>query len=166
VNPAARRISVTAGGSASENGSGPPEAPVSEGSAQGDIPLVALGGLPDHHHQAPAGAHRPADGGERGAGVVEEHHAEPADRQIEAPRRKAVDLRVGLLEGDVAQVLRLGQPAGALDRGRRDVDPERTARPGRPRGLPGGQPGAAADVQDVVVEPDAGRPAQGLVVMA
>ena len=130
----------------------------------GDVPLVALVGLPDHHHQAPGRAQRPPDVGERGDGVVEEHRAEPADRQVEALRRKAVDLRVGMLEGDVAESFRPGELAGALDRGRRDVDPERTARLGRARGLSGRLPGPTADVEDVVVGLDANRPAQYLVV--
>jgi hypothetical protein len=135
-----------------------------EGLVDRDVPLVALVGLPDHHHQAPSRAQRPPDVGERGDGVVEEHRAEPADRQVEALWRKAVDLRVGMLEGDVAESFRPGQLPGALDRGRRDVHPERTPRPGRARGLSGRLPGPTADVEDVVVELDANRPAQYLVV--
>jgi hypothetical protein len=45
---------------------------------------------------------RPADVGERGGRVVEEHRAEPADGQVELLPREAVDLGVGPLEGDVA----------------------------------------------------------------
>ena len=97
-------------------------------------------------------------------GVVEEHRAEPADCQVEALLRKAVDLCVGVLEGDVAEPLGPGELAGALDRGRGDVDPERAACLGRARGLPGRLPGPAADVEDVVVELDAKGPAQYLVV--
>jgi hypothetical protein len=78
--------------------------------------------------------------------------------------RKAVDLRVGALEGGVAQPLRPGELAGTLDRGRGDVDPERTSRPGRARGLPGRLPGPASDVEDVVAELDGAGPAQYLVM--
>ena len=130
----------------------------------GDVPLITLMGLPDHHHQPPGRAQRLPDVGERGGGVVEEHRAEPADRQIEALLRETVDLRVGSLEGDVAQLLSPGEFAGALDRGRGDVDPERTARLGRARGLPGRLPGPAADVEDVVAELDAAGPAQDIVM--
>jgi hypothetical protein len=59
-------------------------------------------GLPDHHHQASGRAQRPPDVGERGDGVAEEHRAEPADCEVEVLLRKAVDLRVGALEGDIA----------------------------------------------------------------
>jgi ketosteroid isomerase-like protein len=52
-----------------------------------------------------------------------------------------------MLEGDVAELLCPGELAGTLDRGRGDIDPERTARPGCPRGLPGRLPGPAADVE-------------------
>ena len=75
-----------------------------------------------------------------------------------------MDLCVGMLEGDVAEPFGPGELAGALDRGRGDVDPERAPGPGRPRGLPGRLPGPAADVEDVVVELDADSPAQYLVV--
>ncbi len=75
-----------------------------------------------------------------------------------------MDLRVGMLEGDVAEPLGPGKLAGALDRGRGDVNPERTPGLGRPRGLSGRLPSPAADVEDVVVELDANGPAQYLVV--
>nr|BFE72815.1 hypothetical protein GCM10020092_061160 [Actinoplanes digitatis] len=73
-----------------------------------------------------------------------------------------MDLCVGVLEGDVVDSL--GQCAGALDRGRRDVHAERGAGAGRTRGLPGRLAGAAAEVEDMVVEPKADRAAQHLVV--
>jgi hypothetical protein len=76
--------------------------------ADSGVPLVALTGLPDHHDQPPGRAQRSPDVGERGGGIVEEHGAEPADRQVEALVREAVDLRVGTLEGDVAYILRPG----------------------------------------------------------
>jgi hypothetical protein len=82
-------------------------------------------GLPDHHHQAPGRAQRPPDGGERGARVVEEHRAEPADRQVEAFLRKVVVLCVGVLQGDVVQLRGPGELAGTVDGGRGDIDPER-----------------------------------------
>jgi hypothetical protein len=69
-----------------------------------------------------------------------------------------------MLEGDVSESFRPGQLAGALDRRRRDVDPEHTARLGRTRGLSGRLPSATADVEDVVVGLDGNRPAQYLVV--
>ena len=130
----------------------------------GDVPLVALGGLPDHHHQAAGRAQRPPDVGERGDGIVEEHRAEPADRKVEALGRKAVVLRVGAFEGDVAEPLGPGELAGPLDGGCGDVDPERAAGMGRTRGLPGRLPGPASDVEDVVAELDVAGPAQCLVV--
>jgi hypothetical protein len=135
-----------------------------QGLVDSGVPLVALVGLPDHHHQPPGRAQRLPDVGERGGGIVEEHRAEPADRQVEALLREAVDLRVGSLEGDVAQLPCPGEFTGALDRGRGDVDPERTARLGRARGLPGRLPCPAADVEDVVAELDAAGPAQDLVM--
>jgi hypothetical protein len=121
-------------------------------------------GLPDHHHQASGWAQRPPDVGERGDGVVEEHRAEPADCQVEAVLRKAVGLRVGMLEGDVAEPLGLGEHAGTLDGGCGDVDPERTACLGCARGLSGRLPGPASNVEDVVVELNATGPAQYFVV--
>ena len=130
----------------------------------GDVPLITLMGLPDHHHQAPGRPQRPPDVGERDCGVVEEHRAEPADHQVEAPLRKAVDLRVGALEGDVAQPLGPGELAGALDGGRGDVGAKRAACLSRARGLPGRLPGPAADVEDVVAELDAAGPAQDIVM--
>ena len=135
-----------------------------EGSADHDVPLVALRGLPDHHHQAPGRAQRPPDVGERGAGIAEEHRAEPADPQVEALGRKAVDLRVGALEGDVADPLSPGELAGTLDGARGDVHAKRAACLGRARGLPGRLPGPASDVEDVVVDLDATRLVQDLVV--
>jgi hypothetical protein len=130
----------------------------------GNVPLVAFVGLPDHHHQAPGRAQRPPDVGERGDGVVEEHRAESADCQVEALLRKAVVLCVCVLEGDVVHTFSLGELAGALDCGSGDVDPERTACLGRPRGLSGCLPGPASDVEDVVVRLDATGPAQYMVV--
>src|SRR5262249_44852364 len=135
-----------------------------EGLVDSDVPLVVLVSLPDHHHQAPGRAQRPADVGECGTGVVEEHRAEPADGQVEALVGKPVDLRVGAFEGDVAEPLGPGEFAGALDGGRGDVDAKCAACLGRARGLPGRLPGPAADVEDVVVELNATGPAQHLVV--
>jgi hypothetical protein len=68
---------------------------------------------------------------------------------------KAVDLRVGMLEDDVAEPLGLGQLAGTLDGVCGDVDPERTACLSCARGLSGRQPRPTSDVEDVVVELDA-----------
>src|SRR6266567_1803175 len=107
---------------------------------------------------------RPADVGERSHRVGEEHRAEPADRQVETLPRKAVDLRVGLLEGDVAYPLRLGELACPLDGRHGDVDPERTACPGHARDLTGRLPAPATDVKDTLTRLDAICPAQDLVV--
>src|SRR5215470_14282019 len=57
-----------------------------------------------------------------------------------------------------------GELAGALDRGGGDVDPNGAPCPRRARGLSGGLPGPAADVEDVIVELDADGRAQYLVV--
>jgi hypothetical protein len=73
-------------------------------------------------------------------------------------------LRVGALEGDVIYPLGPGELAGPVDDGRRDVDPERAACPGQARGLTGGLPGPASDVQDMLAGLDAQGPAQDLVV--
>jgi hypothetical protein len=54
-------------------------------------------------------------------------------------------------------------PGGALDRGRGDVDPERTACLGRACGLSGCLPSSTADVEGVVVRLDASGPPQYLV---
>ena len=135
-----------------------------QGVADSDAPLVALVRLPHHHHQPSGRAQRPPDVGERGHGVTEEHRAEPADGQVEALLRKGVDLRVGALEGDVAYPLRLGELAGPLDGGFGDVDPERAAGPRQARGLAGGLPEPASDVQDLLAGLDATCPAQHLIV--
>ena len=82
----------------------------------GDVPLVALVGLPDHHHQAGSRAQRPHNIGERGDGIVEDHCAQPADRTVEALGRKAMVLRVAAFEGDVAEPLGPGElPAGGVE---------------------------------------------------
>ena len=65
---------------------------------------------------------------------------------------------------DVAESFCLGELAGALDRGRGDVDPERNACLGRACGLSGCLPSSTADVEGVVVELDANGPPQYLVV--
>jgi hypothetical protein len=126
--------------------------------------IRALAGLPHHHHQAPGRVQRPPDVRERGHGVIEEHRAEPAHGQVEALLREAVDLRVAVLEGDVGHSPRLGELAGPLDGGFGDVDPERTACPRQVRGLAGGLPEPASDVQDLLVGLDAAGSAQHLIV--
>src|SRR5262252_7669799 len=93
-------------------------------------------------------------------GSSKEHGAEPGDCQVEAPWRKSVDLCVGVLEGDVAQPLGPGEFAGALDRGRGDVDPNGAPCLRRASGLSRGLPGPAADVEDMIVELDANGRAQ------
>ena len=75
-----------------------------------------------------------------------------------------MNLRVGTLEGGVAEPVGPGKLAGTLDRGRRDVDPERTPGLGGPCGLSGRLPSPAADVEDMVVKLDANGPAQHLVM--
>ena len=77
-----------------------------------------------------------------------------------------MDLCVGVLKGDVAETLGPGERAGSLDRGRGDVDAERTPFPCRARGVTGRLPGPASDVEDVVCELDVYGPAQHLVVPA
>src|SRR4051812_13170901 len=71
----------------------------------GDVLFDAIAGLPDHHHQ-PGRAQRQPDVGERSGRVAEEDRAEPAERPVEALPWKALDLRVGALEGGVARPLR------------------------------------------------------------
>ncbi|HET6480221.1 MAG TPA: hypothetical protein VFG35_09320, partial [Actinoplanes sp.] len=62
---------------------------------------------------------RPADTGDRRDRIVEDHRADPADRQV-VPRQgvprqgERVDLRVSLLEGDVLQPFRSGQFTSAF----------------------------------------------------
>jgi hypothetical protein len=75
-----------------------------------------------------------------------------------------VDLRVGLLEGDVAYPLRLGQLARPLDGRHRDVDPEGAAGLGHARDLTGRLPAPAPDVKHALTGLDAIGPAQDLVV--
>jgi hypothetical protein len=89
---------------------------------------------------------------------------EPADGQIEAHLRKAVDLRVGAPEGNVVSSLCLGELAGTRDGGRRDVNAERTASLGHASSLTGGLPAPASDVQNMIVGLDAICPAQHLIV--
>jgi hypothetical protein len=76
---------------------------------------------------------RPPDVAEGGGRIIKEHRAEPADGQVEAPLRGAVDLRVGALEGDVVRSPRPGELASTIDRGRRDINPKRAACPGHGR---------------------------------
>ena len=78
--------------------------------------------------------------------------------------RKAVVLRVGAFEGDVAEPFGSGELAGALDGLCGDVDAERAACVGCARGLPGRLPGSASDVEDVIADLDVAGPAQCLVM--
>lgn len=75
-----------------------------------------------------------------------------------------MDLRVGEFESHVAEAVGPSEFVGALDRVRGDVEPERAARLRCPRGLTGRMPGPAADVENLVVEPDAAGLAQHRVV--
>ena len=75
-----------------------------------------------------------------------------------------MDLRVGMLEGDVLHPLGLGEFAGAFDGGFGDVDPERTACPRQARGLTGCLSEPASDVQHMLAGLDAPCPAQHLIV--
>ena len=127
-------------------------------------PFVVLVLLPDHHHQAPGGPKRHRDVGERRDGVIEEHRPEPTDGEVETVLRKAVHLRVALLEGNVVDALRPGELAGPLDHRGGEVDSERAPFPGRPRGVPRRPAGSTADVQDPVVCPYVVRAAKDLVV--
>ncbi len=128
------------------------------------VPLVPLTGLPDQHHQPARWAQRPCDVRERGNGVVEEHGAEPADGQIEVVSGKPMDLCVGLFERDVVESFGQRDFASALDRRPGDVDPERTPRLCGTCGLTRRLPTSTADVEDVVVELNADRLPQYLVV--
>lgn len=60
-----------------------------EGLADRRPPLVAAGGLPDHHDQAGSRPQSRPDGAERGNRVGEEHRAEPADAHVEVLYREA-----------------------------------------------------------------------------
>ena len=75
-----------------------------------------------------------------------------------------MELCIGLLEGDVAQSFRAGEFPGVLNRWRGHIEPQRTPSLGRACGLSSRLPGPAADIEDVVVELDASRQAQYLVV--
>ncbi len=75
-----------------------------------------------------------------------------------------MDLRIGMLEGDVLHSLGLGEFAGTLDGGFGDVDPDRTACPRQPRGLTGCLPEPASDVQHMLAGLDTACPAQHLIV--
>ena len=59
---------------------------------------------------------------ERGDRVVEEHHAEPAHRDVDRPRLEAPGLRVADLEAHVVEVLAAGPGSRRLDHGARDVE--------------------------------------------
>jgi hypothetical protein len=60
----------------------------------------------------PPRAQRGGDVGERGRRVVEEHHAEAAERHVKPGRGEGTDLRVCLLEAGVTHAV----PAGAVAR--------------------------------------------------
>ncbi len=75
-----------------------------------------------------------------------------------------MDLRVGDLEGDVSEPLRLGKLTGTMDHGRGHVDPHRAALRGDTRRFTGGLPGPTSDIQDAVVAPDTPGPAERFVV--
>ena len=155
---------VTVGGSASENGSGPAEAAATGPSAPARDWWIATSHSLRSWACQTIITRRPAG---RSARLMLANAATGSSKNIvpnlliarsKRSLRKAVDLCVGVLEGDVAEPLGLGQLAGTLDGGRGDVDPERTACLGRARGLPGRLPGPTSDVEDVVVELDASRP--------
>jgi len=99
-------------------------------------PLVRPRALPRQHHQPPAGAQRPADVGERGDRVTEEHRPGPRDRHVERPGGEGVDLRVGLLEAGVADALARGELPGQLDHPPAKIHAQRRPRPGRRGGVP------------------------------
>jgi hypothetical protein len=80
--------------------------------------------------------------------------------------REWVNLRVGALEADVAQILCVGERAGAVDGGGGGIDAQDAAGVGGTGGLAGRLPGAAADVENVVAWLDAAGAVQGLVVAA
>lgn len=59
------------------------------------------GGLPGEQRESSFGAQRPADVGERGDQVAEEHRTGAADGDVERPWVEAVDLRIGVFEAGV-----------------------------------------------------------------
>lgn len=71
---------------------------------------------------------------------------------------------VGMLERDVAESFRPGQRAGALDRERRHIEPQRTTRLGGTRGFSGRLSCAATYVDDSIVKLDVDETAQYLVM--
>ena len=76
---------------------------------------------PGRAGQAGSGPQRVPDVGERGDRVGEEHHAEPADAQIEVPWREAVDLGIGLTVSNVVQTLLIAEPTGELEQSRGQI---------------------------------------------
>jgi hypothetical protein len=84
--------------------------------------------LPADEGEAAAGAGRPAQVGERGDRVVEEHDPEPGDDRVERSIAEGVDLGVGLLERGVREPGRASVGACPGQHRRGQVDPEHRAR--------------------------------------
>ena len=123
------------------------------------IQSLAKTGCQRHEHHAPAVGGGPAEVGERGHRVVEEHDAEAAEHHVEAAGGERVDLGVGLLERDVGEpALRRRLGSGRLHHGPADVDPQRGAGAGLTGGGAGHRARAAADVEHAL----AGRHPGGL----
>ena len=83
---------------------------------------------------------------------------------IEVRRRKAVDLRVALLETHVVQLLRFGELAGAREHCRRSIDSQHPTQCRTSRRFARRQSGPASDVEDVLIATDVARSAQHPVV--
>jgi hypothetical protein len=66
-----------------------------------------------------------------------------------------VGLRVGDLEGDVVEPLRLADGAGSVDHLWRAVHPQRTSGCSHPRRIPRRLAGSTADIEDAVVTANA-----------
>ncbi len=110
-------------------------------------PLV-VGQVPPHQRRQPcSGPQRPADVGESGDGIVEEHDPEAAHGEVEDLRFEGMHLGVGLAEADVGQALVQGSTPSQLEHLRREVDPQ--GRGGGAADVARRASGAAADVEDV-----------------
>ena len=70
-----------------------------------DGPLVQFMRSPHHHDETATGAQRVTDIAERRDRIVEEHRAVATHGDVEVPWLKAVNLRVAMLEPNVAQPL-------------------------------------------------------------
>jgi hypothetical protein len=122
--------------------------------------------LPHHLDEPRAGTQRVGNVGECGAGVTEEHRAEPANAEGETLRRKGMHLGITLLEMDVVQPLLLAELTGGRHHLGGDVDAHRASEDRGFAGFPRGESGATADVEHVVIGSDIDGRTESLVVTA